>query len=171
MAYLKTSNFNSISRIFGMVQVLCFNCLFKCLKLFINCTWFVFAFGLEKGVDTHSDSFTRSRRPIFTILSTSFTHTASCTLGTGYVHDHTGFTSLFNYKFTGLVFQVPRIPSNSSSRFLRRVRSILRSSDSSCWHYSVITLFRSFFFYFECNILLIYRVALTVICDLKHSLT
>ena len=58
IAYLNPSNFNSISRIFGMGQGLRFNCLFKSRKSFKNLTWLVFAFSWTTEGDPRLDPLT-----------------------------------------------------------------------------------------------------------------
>ena len=171
VVYWKPSKFNSISRIFGMGLGLRFNCLFKFRKSLKNLTQFVFNFGCAKEGAPHLDSFASSGTPKLTSILTSFLNIALCTFGTGYGHDHTGFASYFNSKYNGILFHVPNVPSNRSSNFFRRCRSLWLSVAVRCWHFLVITLFRSAFFYFASNILCILHVEFIVLSDLRHSLT
>ena len=98
-------------------------------------------------------------------------NTSPCTTVTGYVCKHNGFECSFNYKSTGLVFPVLRVPSKISSNILRGAIILPYSSGYRCFHFLIITLFRSAFLYFASNIICILGVELTMLSDLKHSST
>ena len=50
---------------------------------------------------------------------------SSCTFRTGYGLEYIGFTSSFNSKSTGSVFQVPSVPLNNSSNFCDNCKNSL----------------------------------------------
>ena len=124
-----------------------------------------FYFSWAKDGAPHSESFSRLGTPILSSLYTSLLNIDSCTIGAGYVHEHTVLASLSDSKSTGLGFHVPRVQSNRSSNILRRSIGISCYSGSRCWHCLVINLFRSDFSYFSSNILRICRIELTVLSD------
>ena len=69
---------------------------------------------MEYG-DTHSGSFVFFRNPSITKHITSLLNISLFTFNNVHGFEHISFALYFNSKYTGSVFQVPSVPSNSSS--------------------------------------------------------
>ena len=138
--------------ILGIGYDLLFNCLFKFSKVTYKTTRFVLCLSCDNYWAPQYESFAPSRNHIRNKRSTSFLNISSCTFGTGYDIEHIIWSSSFNSSSTEYIFQVPRDPSNNSSKFCNNLGNSLRFIYVKFWHRFFITLFKSDFSYLASNI-------------------
>ena len=167
------SNINNVSFILGIVYILNFSWWFKSLRSLRKITLFVLCLGCAKYWSPHSESFEFLNTTCIIRLYTSFLNISYFTFGTIHGIENIEYSISFDYNYIGSIFQVPSVTLKNYSNFCNNLSNLSSFSSIKCWHWFLVTLFKSTFSYLASkitrNFLYKYWIFLLHIISLRNN--